>query len=99
MVNHIDIEEVTRQGEGNRQWTQIDANTLKSDSWGARSSRPPCLASRQTHPCLRPSFLTGGSRGATHADWDGRGLNSRLLASICGSMLKFLISGGAYVSR
>jgi len=65
--------------EQNRKWTPTDANTLKSDPLGARSSRPPCLVSRQTHPCLQASFL-GGSRDARHGDRDGRSPNSRPLA-------------------
>jgi len=60
-----------RELERNREWTRRDANALESDSWRARSSRPPWLASRRPHPCIFHSCRSV-ARDAPRSDLDGR---------------------------
>ncbi len=67
-INDLRRQFLNFQGlEGNREWTQIDANALKPDSSGVRSSRPACLVSRQKHARLLLSSRSG-ARDAPHGD-------------------------------
>jgi hypothetical protein len=106
-VNHIEGKEVTRQGAGNRQWTRIDANHWEDDRIIALKHNDGRLGRHDSRLAMRPleekdkdRNVFGGTPntavGTTALPMDRISEHSRLLASIRGWMLKFLIFHGGF---
>ena len=101
-VNHIEREEVTRRGEGNREWTQIDANLWERDRLAGPKRRDAGLGRHESRLAMRPlekhdedRDVFGGTPN-TAVETTALPMNrisgySRLSASIRGSRLSFLI--------
>jgi hypothetical protein len=110
-MNHVEAEEVARQANRNREWTQIYANLWERDRPGRHGSRLAPRSEKKDkerdvfggtpNTAVGPSeqHKSGPLSGLTALPTDRMAEYSRLLASIRGSTPFLDISELAYASR